>query len=265
MTETEYRSHPAISRSSLFRLTESPEKFKYYLDNPPEPTPALIFGQLFHKTVLQPETLWDDFAVTPRVDRRTKAGREVHEAFAQQAEGKTVISAMDAFRAMQMSDAVRANALAAKLLSGAKEIPYFWTDGGTGEPCKCRVDCITEIGGKPVVVDLKSTVSAETGAFTREAVKYGYDMQAAMYSEGVKAATGEAPLFVFVAVEKEPPHAVNILQADKLLLRRGYDLFRELIGVYHDCRATGNWYGYLGKFNVINRLCLPAWLAREVE
>ena len=99
----------------------------------------------------------------------------------------------------------------------------------------------------------------------RSAINYGYDFQAAMYSEGVEKNIGQKPLFVFIAVEKEPPYAVNILQADDLLLRRGGDLFREYIGIYHDCKQTDNWYGYLGKFNQINTLALPAWLAKEVE
>jgi hypothetical protein len=71
--------------------------------------------------------------------------------------------------------------------------------------------------------------------------------------------------FAFIAIEKKPPYAINILQADKLLIRRGYDLFREYLGIYHDCKTTDNWYGYLGKFNQINNLALPAYLAKEVE
>ena len=87
----------------------------------------------------------------------------------------------------------------------------------------------------------------------------------AMYSEAVKANGGEDPLFVFIAQEKTAPYAVNILQADEGFVRRGYDLFRELIGTYHDCKVKDNWWGYLGPENVINNLALPAWLAKEVE
>lgn len=65
MTEQEYRSHPAISRSELAKMSESPEKFKYYREHPEAPTPALIFGQLFHAMALQPETVDKDFAVAP--------------------------------------------------------------------------------------------------------------------------------------------------------------------------------------------------------
>lgn len=265
MTEKEYRQHPAISRSELFKITESPEKFKYYREHPEEPTPSLIFGQLFHAMALQPETVWEQFAVMPNVDRRTKAGKEAFADFEAQAEGKTIVSVYMVEQASAMCEALNKNEFVKKLLKGEKEKPFFWVDDMTNEQCKCRVDCLSEIGENLIIVDLKTTDNAETEAFMRSAIKYGYDVQSAMYSEGIKVKTGREPLFVFIAIEKKPPYALNILQADKLLIRRGYDVFRELIGIYADCKKTGNWYGYLGRYNQINNLALPAYLAKEVE
>lgn len=265
MTEKEYRSHPAISRSELFKISESPEKFKYYREHPEEPTPALIFGQLLHKVVLLPDMIWEDFIVAPNVDRRTKDGKAEYAAFLEEAKDKVVVTSDMMTQAWEMASALSGNAFAQKLLDGEKEKEFFWTDDMTSEDCKCRVDCLTEIGNNLIVVDLKTTDCAETEAFTRSAIKYGYDLQAAMYSDGVEKNTGRKPLFVFIAIEKKPPYAINIMQADELFIRRGYDRFRELIGIYHDCKQTGNFYGYLGKFNQINNLALPAWLAKEVE
>lgn len=265
MTEIEYRSHPAISRSELFKIAESPEKFKYYKEHPEPPTPSLIFGQLLHAMALTPETVWEQFAVMPNVDRRTKAGREAFAEFETSTEGKTIVSADMVEQAMAMCEALNQNEFAKKLLKGEKEKPFFWVDDMTNEECKCRVDVLTEVGKNLIVVDLKTTECAETESFMRSAIKYGYDLQAAMYREGVKMNTGREPLFVFIAIEKKPPYAINVLQADKLLIRRGYDLFREYLGIYHDCKQTGNFYGYLGKFNQINNLALPAYLAKEVQ
>ena len=265
MTEQEYRQHPAISRSELFKISESPEKFKYYQENPEEPTPALIFGQLFHAMALQPETVSERYAVAPNVDRRTKAGKEAFAEFQKEAENKTIVTADMYQQATEMCEALNKNEFVQKLLKGEKEKPLFWTDDLTGEPCKCRVDVLTEIGDNLIAVDLKSTDNAETEVFMRSAIKYGYDLQSGMYSKGVEINTGRKPLFVFIAIEKKPPYAINILQADELLIRRGYDLFREYIGILHDCKQTGNFYGYLGKYNQINNLALPAWLAKEVE
>lgn len=265
MTEQEYRSHPAISRSELFKIKESPEKFRYHKDNPEPPTPSLIFGQLFHAMALQPETVWEQFAASPNVDRRTKAGKEAYVEFERQSENKTVVTADMVELATEMCKALYANEAVRKLLDGEKEKEFFWVDELTGEECKCRADVVSTIGNLNIIVDLKSAENASTEAFTKDAVKYGYDFQSAMYKTGVERNTGKTYIFVFIVVEKKPPYAVNILQADDLFVRRGYDMFRELIGIYHDCKQTGNWYGYLGKFNQINSLALPAWLAKEVE
>ena len=267
MTEQEYRQHPAVSRSELFRILDSPEKFRYFKDNPEPPTPALIFGQVFHKLALQPESFSDDFAVAPQCDRRTREGKMLWSEFTEQSEGKTIISADDFAVANEMCTALRNVPQAIKLLTGEKEKPFFWTDDMTGEQCKCRVDCLSDVtvNDSVVVVDVKSAANADYDSYIRDAIKYGYDFQAAWYTNGVTICTGRPCIFVFIVVEKTPPYAVNIFQADPFLMRRGGDLYREALGIYHDCNTTGNWYGYLGKFNQINNLSLPAWLAKEYE
>lgn len=265
MTENEYRNHNAISRSDLWHIRESPEKFIHRLNNPEPPTPALLFGQLFHAVLLQPEMVDAMFVVSPEIDKRTKAGKEAFADFQNTVNGRAVVSSEMMNQAVAMREAVLCCSYAKKLLSGEHEMPIFWTDELTGEECKCRVDCLSKVKDKLIVIDVKTAESAENNAFARASVNHGYDFQAAMYSEGVAKTYGEAPIFVFIVVEKKPPYAVNIFQADDLFLQRGYDIFRELLGIYSDCKKSGNWYGYLGAFNQINTLSLPAWAARDVE
>ena len=266
MTEKEYREHPAISRSELWKISESPEKFRYYKDNPQPPTPALLFGQVFHKLALQPEDFNREFVVVPKINQRTKTGKEEYAAFEAAAGGRTLVP-LDVYeKAQAMCESLRRAPFVDQLLSGECEKEFFWTDEMTGEECKCRVDCITPLDDNRVmVVDLKSASDASNDKFMRDSINFGYDFQTAMYSDGVAKNTGKEVVFVFIVVEKEPPYSVNIFQADELFARRGYDIFRELIGVYHECKTSGEWYGYLGKYGAINNLSLPAWLAKEVE
>ncbi len=265
MTDKEYRAAEGISRSELWKIAESPEKFKYLSENPEQPTPALIFGQAFHKLALEPDTFFDEFAIMPNVDRRTSAGKIEYQEFLEGAEGKTIISEDEYNTCNAMCVSLYNTPFVKRLLSGEKEKTFFWTDDLTGEQCKCRTDSITDLKDKVVVTDLKSANAADTESFMRDAIKYGYDFQSAMYGEGVKVNTGKEVVFVFIVVEKTAPYAVNILQADELFVKRGYDIFRELIGIYHECKQSGEWYGYLGKYNTINNLGLPAWLAKEIE
>lgn len=265
MTEVEYRQKEGVSRSELWRLMESPEKFKWYKEHPTPPTPALVFGAATHKMLLEPETWGECYAVAPDVDRRTKLGKEQYAFWLERVGDREIVSNEDYTVLFDMTISARTIDFVNKLLNGEKEVPLFWNDDLTGEPCKARLDCLTTIAGKPIIVDYKTTNDASTDGFMRSAIKYGYDFQAAMYSEAYKANFGTVPTFVFIAQEKTPPYAVNILQADDVFIKRGYDIFRQLIGTYHDCKQSNNWWGYLGPYNVINNLALPAWLAKEID
>lgn len=264
MTEIEYRTNPAVSRSELWQFHKSPEKFKYEKEHPQESSPALLFGRIFHKLVLEPDTFKDEFALPPVVDKRTKAGKLEWQEFLESCGEKTVCPCDIFLQASAMAESVNQVSLAKKLLHGERETPYFWTDKQSGLDCKCRTDCLTMDYSRPIIVDLKSTIDASTDAFTRDAMKYGYDLQAAMYSDGVKANIGLSPLFVFIVVEKSPPYCVNILQADDLFIQRGRVLFNTVIDEYKYCLESGNWYGFLGKDCHINNLSLPEWAAKEL-
>lgn len=266
MNEREYRAAEGVSRSQLWRLHDgSPEKFKYAEEHPDEPTPALVFGQMVHKLILEPGIFDQEFVIMPEVDRRTKDGKAIWAEFLNGAGTKTPIRTADYETALAMRNALMQHDLIAKLLSGKHEMPLFWVDDLTGEMCKVRLDCLTELSDRVLIVDYKTTADASTDAFIRSAINYGYDFQAAMYTEAVKRVLGKEAVFIFIAQEKEPPYAVNVLAADELLVQRGYDIFRELLGIYHDCKTSGNWYDYLGPDNQINVLGLPAYLAKELQ
>ena len=264
MTEKEYREHPAISRSQLWKMSESPEKFLYAIQNTEEPAPSLLFGQIVHKLVLQNEDFASEYAVwNPEVDRRTKEGKEQWIKFQEESEGKQIININDFWSATYMANTVFQNSFAKKLLAGEHEVPFFWADEMTGSECKCRCDCLTEIGDQLYIVDYKSTTDASERAFQRDVFKFGYAFQAAMYSEGVKVNTGRTPKFVFIAQEKTAPYSINIFETDDAVVTYGYDQFRQFIGMYKDCMETGNFYGYLGRENVVNTLMLPPYLAEK--
>ena len=273
MTNAEYRSNPAISRSELFKIGKSPLHFKYERENPPEPSAALIFGQAFHKFVLEPDGFDEEFAVAPNVDRRTRAGKEAWASFVDSTPPWVQQISQDDFVAIQgMRDALMENRHAKFLIKSSQhELPLFWKDELSGEECKCRLDMFLGDGKQRIVSDLKSCTSAETEAFMRDVIKYGYDLQVFQYLDGVAHNYGppkdpENPdTFIFIAVEKTPPYAVNVMQADKYILMRGEALFREYIGTYHDCKESGNWWSYNGHFGNINILSLPAYLRKDFE
>lgn len=270
MTEREYRQSEGISRSELWLLNPdnggTPEKFKWAREHPEKPTPTLIFGTLVHCLLLEPDafnkqfSVWDD-----AVKKTTKEGKAAYAEFADALMGRQEVSRTMYEQAVEMVLKLRSTPFVGKLLVGEHEMPIKWTDEMTGELCKIRLDCLTEINGELLIVDYKTAADASPDGFTRHALKYGYDFQAGMYSEGVEATTGKKPRFVFVVQEKDPPYAVNVFDADGEFIQHGKDKMRELLGIYHECKITNNWYGYMGADPVIETLSLPAWATMKTE
>lgn len=239
-----YDEIPAVRRSDLWELRKSPAHYLYAVTHERETTAALAFGTAAHKYILEPDDFWNCYAIAPKVDRRTKAGKEEYEAFLEQSAGKTIITQEDLETIKQMDEAIMQNESAIRLLkTGQHEVPIEWTDPDTGEECKCRPDCITG----DYIVDYKTTTSCEGNAFEYSCRKYGYKLQAAMYTEGVFNATLESKKFAFVAQEKNPPYAVRVYFCDPGFVEEGMEMFRELIRLYHRCKETGEWPGYEDK------------------
>lgn len=265
MTNKEYRKHSGISKSQLSKIAISPMHFKYYLEHEEEDTPALLFGRALHKYILEKDDFEKEFAVVPELDRRTKEGKEAYAEFIQSAADKDVITQEQYEQIVEMSKVAFANPYVTKLLDGKHEQSYFWIDPTTKEECKCRPDCETKIGNQHILVDYKTTDNAETEAFKKTAIKYMYDLQAGMYSEGMKINTGDDYLFIFIAQEKKPPYAINILQADEFMMKEGNTLFHDLLEIYHECKEKNEWPGYMGFDNEISNLGLPKWLQKMME
>ena len=60
--------------------------------------------------------------------------------------------------------------------------------------------------------------------------------------------------FVFVAQEKTAPYAVRVYICSDDFLEEGYNLFREAIGIYHECKVNNHYWGYEGPNNDISEL-----------
>lgn len=268
MNEREYNEAEGIRRSDLWKMEDSPEKFKWFLEHPIEQTPAMAFGSACHKLMLEPSDFVREYAVAPNVDKRTKEGKEKWSIFLEENEGKIVISSDDIDTLNEMHQALCNCPLASKLIlgKGETEAPFFWTDKETGEKCKIKVDRLVKFNRKWYVVDYKTTQCAETFRFNSDIMKLGYYMQAAMYTEGVMKAKKlkKRPGFLFVAQEKKAPFSVNVIEVSEEVMGAGIAKFHQLLDKYHQCKVLDQWPGYLNG-NVPNDSFLPTWMQQEME
>lgn len=267
MTEAEYNRAEGVRRSDLWRMKESPEKYKWFLEHPPEQTPALVFGSAAHKMLLEPDGFDDEFAAAPAVDRRTKTGKEEWERFLSENEGKTIIGMDDFVTIADMAAKAMTVPMVRQLLSGKHEEAFFWIDPDTELICKVRVDALAEIDGKIVIADYKTAACAETNVFNQSVFKHGYNLQAYMYTEAVmkNLELPYRPDFYFIAQEKKAPYSVNVVLVTEDVMLSGMDCFREYMGTLARCMATGYWWGYNGLYGEPNETYLPGWMEMGEE
>lgn len=245
-----YSDIQAVNKSTLWEMRKSPLHYWHLVhDTPKEDTAAMKFGRAAHKRLLQPSTFANEYIVAPECDRRTKEGKQIWEKLT--ASGLEIISDADMVKIMAMEKEFKAVRYAFPWDEEYQtEKTLTWTDNETGVECKGRPDVITQ----DYIIDYKTTTNAGTDAFMREALRYGYDLQAAMYMEGARANGYDPKAFIFVAQEKDAPYLINVLYARDAFLDRGTWIMRDLLSKYKTCRDTGKWPGY-----GTNELILPEW------
>ena len=252
MTNEDYHAAPGLSASGLKLLARSPAHFRFATA---VDTEALRFGTAAHCAVLEPERFTAEYIRAPEgVDRRTKEGKAAWAEFEERAAGRNILKAEDYANVAGLAASARDHPIARKFFTGGTaEQSVFWTErvyyGGDGEMgvmCKCRPDYVKETEDGAVIVDLKTTRDAGAGKFSRAAYwDYGYHIQAAHYMRCWEAATKQRPAaFVFVAVEKTFPWAVNVFQAAPDFLAAGAARCQELYKVYAACVERDEWPGY---------------------
>lgn len=133
-----------------------------------------------------------------------------------------------------------------------------------GVMCRAMFDHVPEDPRQPIW-DLKTTTDASAEAVMRAVMSYGYDVQAAHYTEVWHAATGERRQFQFVFVEKDPPYEVAVVRISGEAMEMARRRTRRAREIWSECLREDRWPGYPAG---IIELSLPEfyqarWLERE--
>lgn len=263
ISESDYHGDKDSLSSSGARelLSSSPEEFWDLINQPPKPKPEYDFGHAAHKMVLGEggQLVWVDAP-----DWRTKAAQKQRDEA--HAAGAAPLLVKQREQAEAMARKVRQHRLAGPLLDGCRaELSGWWTDPETGARLRFRPDAIpVELPGRrPMVVDYKTTTSANPEKFEKSAGDFGYHMQGAWYLEGLQAVTGITDaVFVLIAQSKKPPsYAVSVNHFALEDLVRGHMQNHRAIRRYAQCRQTGVWPGYEG----LNELRLSTYARRQID
>lgn len=226
MSNDEYHNSPRIGNSMLSVAIKNPAKFDaYYVSKTCSPPvyEQYIVGTIAHGILLEEKS--DCTIIPPEV--LTKDGKrygKAWDAFEADNFGKQLVTTAQYGLGVAVAQAVYANGDAKRLLGleGVREQAIFWNDDDTGLQLKCKPDSFAVLpSGEYIIIDFKTTVAADPEAFAASILRYGYHRQAAFYSLGVQALTGEWPSFAFIAAEKEPPYTCAVYDLDEDFLSRG--------------------------------------------
>jgi exodeoxyribonuclease VIII len=236
--EEEYHSWEAVSKSSLTKFSKNPGKFKLC---PQKTTKEMKLGSAIDNLVFDGEnTLYEEFAIKPEF--KGKGSVKARTEWEQEYSHLTPITQKEATDCINAANAVQENKLARKYLTDSLyQLSIVWIDEETGLLCKCRPDIKPE---GPVIVDLKSTGDTSYSQFQRIFYQMKYHWQAAFYSEGWEANTGEEiEVFPFIVVEREYPYPVEVYLFKKE--SDSWDLaqteIRDVMNKYLVCKESESW------------------------
>jgi hypothetical protein len=201
-------------------------------------------GSAAHLIVLEPAK-WGSQVVEIDADNyKTKAAQETRDAA--YAAGKTPLLPKHQRTILAMRDALMRYPFAAEAFSeGTPEESFIWKDTETGIWCRARPDWRRRLRGRQLLVDYKTSTSANPREFAKRAWDMGYFQQHPWYCDGVEAVTGERPeQFWFIVQAKTPPYLVTVNRLSDRAVSWGDILNRHARRMFADCLRTGDWHGY---------------------
>jgi exodeoxyribonuclease VIII len=152
--------------------------------------------------------------------------------------------------------------VAGGLLRGGGDFEFsaYAEDPETGVLVRARADFMSDSGW---LVDLKKCQDASDEGCRKAIENYGYWQQDPFYLDTFALAGGEAPRgFVFVFVEEEFPHAVNVKYICEDDRDRGRRTYRRNLRLYAQCVERNEWPSYGTQ---ATELEMSIWARRRID
>ena len=258
----EYFEKDAVSATLLKAvIKQSPvhaeERMKSFV-----PTANMKLGTAFHAQILEGEQFDELIAVSPMVDRRTKAGKEMYAKFLETVGDKTVITYDQAETMMKMCESCLAHPEVQRLMEQcfATEFQSFFEFSGM--ECKAMIDMCDNEG---TIVDIKTTQDASPDAFKRQSANLLYHLQLAWYANAMGLKWDEVNAYI-IAVENTAPHGVAVYKFSQSSLLNGWELCKHGMKLWKEHKmnvALGD--GSYPYTDGVIELELPVWATNLLE
>jgi hypothetical protein len=140
--------------------------------------------------------------------------------------------------------------LATTIKDGEPERSHFWQESGIW--LKTRPDWLNV----DIILDYKTSDSANPEDFGRKAVSLGYDVQESLYKRGFKALYGVEPVFVFMVQEIKFPYLCSFISLSPEFQAMGNAKVNQAIDLWRHCLRTEEWPGYPKRIAYVDA---PPW------
>lgn len=258
----EYKARPGINASilktvSAFSLLHAKAEMDGIVS---KETKVFSFGKCCHSLVLEGVTDWvvrPETYAAPADHASVKKGlmkagdplpwnwnAGVCDEWKQRNKDKIILTPEENSRVIGMRDALMKDPEVAQLTGGENELSVFVEKDGL--QMKCRIDALPNGDNLPVV-DMKTGDCVEPEMFMNNAMKYGWDIQAAWNLDVLRLAGKPRKEFWFVGAEVDPPHAHTIIKfrdEQGTFLRLGRIKYRAALQNIKNAMASGVWSSY---------------------
>lgn len=251
-TDEDYHRSEGVSKTGLWSLyTKTPFHYRHVVRKPSQ---AFDIGKAAHIAILEPERL-EAAVMRGPIDRRGNKWKEAQD----EADhfGRLLLTEKDHDMALAIRDTAAANATIRQMQSGEfmNETSAYHVDEETGVTVKCRPDIYNAT--HRLIGDVKNMADGSAQAFMRDAGKFGYHVQDALYTDvWSKGAEMEVDGFFFIVFEKSDPPMVACYELDAPSVEEGYAVYRAALARYVECREANDWPGYPSD---IQRIGIKPW------
>ncbi len=260
-----YLSDAALSASDTIAfLGSSPHKFHASRPKKSKRTPALEFGRIAHRLIIE------ELAVAAGIDRdgykvQVRGTYQTNAPWITVRAGEDRVSTGWMRNIEEMREALWSDEEAMTPLrqaGGCPEVTLVWDDEEFGIRCRARLDWMPDPGYR-YFVDYKTARSIQADEISAAIARYSYHLRAAHYIDAIKrCGLCDDPVFLLLMQEKEFPYESRLVQIPDEDLKWGHIEMMKARAEYARCLHSGIWPK---ADQDVSEIGLPPWARRRLE
>lgn len=230
-----------LKQSPLHAMLQHPRLNPHKADQAEEEDDKINFGSISHSILLEGDSTkvvwceWDNW--------RTNASKEMR--LMTRAAGKTPVLVKHKKKVEAMvtraQEYLARSELKIRIQDGRVEQSVIWEERDNVW-CRARLDWVSKSGD--IILDYKSSTSAEPDHFIRQIARMGYEVQAEFYIRGLEAVAQCQPQFVFLCQETTSPYACSLVSLSESYRQLGRARVARAMKLWGECMQSQKWPAY---------------------